>query len=259
MYLDPVSNWGRSTLAAGIDAVATSFTVASTTGGNFPATPNAFNVVIWNFTDYPDAKDDPNREIVRVGAHTGGSDSFTSVSRAQEGTAASTHNTGGKTYAVELAWTKRQWDLLEARLDGSRSFFRGKRSADQTITGSDQLIQFDQEDFDDTAEFNEAGSTNKFKAKRAGRMYFSVRIFATTWVTSTTYTLELKKNGTAFAGAQFQPPSTNYTAEIGDVVKVALDDLVECQLTVSTGSLTVVGASVRTRFLGYATGFDAPA
>lgn len=108
---DPRTNFAKATLTAGIDASATTFSVASGKGALFPNTTlGAFNVVIWNSTDYPDPSDDPNKEILRVTARS--SDTFT-VSRAQEGTTAMTHNTVGKEYRIILTITaKTIEDLL---------------------------------------------------------------------------------------------------------------------------------------------------
>jgi hypothetical protein len=93
--MDAFKNFSKSTLAAGITSGAISLTVATGQGARFPAAP--FNAVIWNRTDFADPSDDPNVEIVRVTVVAG--DVFT-ITRAQESTAASAHNTGGKTYGI---------------------------------------------------------------------------------------------------------------------------------------------------------------
>ncbi len=91
--LDNYKNFSKSTLSTGISAADTSVTVASSS--SFPAAP--FNATIWNYTDYREAGDDPGKEIVRVTAVAG--NTFT-ITRAQEGTAASAHNTSGKVYRI---------------------------------------------------------------------------------------------------------------------------------------------------------------
>lgn len=107
--IDPVKNFAKATVSTTYDASATSIVLTSGHGAKFPApsTDGAFNLVWWNSTDYPDPADDPNVEIVRVTARS--TDTLT-VTRAQEGTSASTKNTGGKVYKMMLAITKLQWE-----------------------------------------------------------------------------------------------------------------------------------------------------
>lgn len=93
--MDQAKNFAKATLAATIDADDLSLTVVATEGLRFPTPP--FNAVVWNSTDYPDPADDPGVEIVRVTAIS--TDTLT-ITRAQEGTAASEHNIAGKTYQV---------------------------------------------------------------------------------------------------------------------------------------------------------------
>lgn len=93
--MDQAKNFAKATLAATIDADDLSLTVVATEGLRFPTPP--FNAVVWNSTDYPDPADDPAVEIVRVTAIS--TDTLT-ITRAQEGTAASEHNVAGKTYQI---------------------------------------------------------------------------------------------------------------------------------------------------------------
>ncbi len=102
----PVTNFGKATVSTGYDAAATSIVLATGHGSRFPST-FPYPLTWWNATDWSDAADDPNREIVKVTARTG--DTLT-VLRAQEGTSASTKNTGGKTYKMALGITKAMWD-----------------------------------------------------------------------------------------------------------------------------------------------------
>lgn len=95
MALDAITNFGKAPLAAGYAAGVTAISVAAGTGGRLPVAP--FNAVWWNATDYPDPADDPNVEIVRCTVIAG--DNLT-VTRGQEGTADSAHNTVGKTYIL---------------------------------------------------------------------------------------------------------------------------------------------------------------
>lgn len=91
--MDQAKNFAKGTLTVGIDDNDTVITLGAGEGLRFPATP--FNGTIWNATDYPDPADDPAVEIVRVTSITG--DDLT-ITRAQEGTAASEHNSLGKTF-----------------------------------------------------------------------------------------------------------------------------------------------------------------
>jgi hypothetical protein len=97
--LDPVANLINLTLSTGYGSTDTSIVLAS--GGSSLPSPS-FNCVWWNSTDYPDPSKDPNVEIVRV---TNVSGNTLTVTRAQEGTSASTKNTAGKTYSLILALT----------------------------------------------------------------------------------------------------------------------------------------------------------
>jgi len=100
MPLDAFKNFAKGTLSTGYDGSATSIVLTTGHGAKFPAVP--FNATWWNSTDYPDPSDDPNVEIVRV---TGiSSDTFT-ITRAQDGTSASTKNIGGKTYKLSAGLT----------------------------------------------------------------------------------------------------------------------------------------------------------
>ena len=101
MALDQVNNFGKSTVTTGYSNSATSIVV--TDGSRFPDPASGnFNVAWWNSTDYFDPSDDPNREIVRV---TAKSSNTLTVTRAQEGTSATSKNTTDKTYTMILAPT----------------------------------------------------------------------------------------------------------------------------------------------------------
>lgn len=110
MALDPTINFGKATVSTGYDASATSIVLSSGHGANLPST-FSYNLVWWNSTDYDDPADDPNVEIVRCTNRV--TDTLT-VTRAQEGTAASTKNTGGKTYKMVLDVTKKMIDDIIA-------------------------------------------------------------------------------------------------------------------------------------------------
>ena len=109
MALDPVTNFAKVTVSTGYDDTATSIVLSSGHGAKLPdpATAGAFNLVWWNSTDYSNPTTDPNVEIVRCTARS--TDTLT-VTRAQESTTATVKNTGGKTYLMALAITKKMID-----------------------------------------------------------------------------------------------------------------------------------------------------
>lgn len=114
--IDPIRNFAKVTLAAGIDADDTSAALLTGHGVRIPnpSTDGAFNLVLWNSTNYPDPADDPAVEIIRVTGRSG--DSLT-IERAQEGTSAVAHNATGKTYKAILAFTRKTFDdMLDRQL-----------------------------------------------------------------------------------------------------------------------------------------------
>lgn len=106
---DPLRNFAKCVVSGGYSSAAVTITLQAGEGAKLPdpSTEGAFNVVWWNYTDYKDPSDDPNREIARVTART--SDVLT-VTRAQESTSASNKNTSAKTYYMMLSWTKKTGD-----------------------------------------------------------------------------------------------------------------------------------------------------
>lgn len=97
--LDAVANFIRLTVSGTYGSSDTSITLSS--GGSSLPSPS-FNAVWWDVTDYPDPSNDPNAEIVRV---TNVSGNTLTITRAQEGTAATAKNLAGKTYQIVLALT----------------------------------------------------------------------------------------------------------------------------------------------------------
>ena len=95
MALDSAKNFSKVTVSTGYDAAALSVVLTTGHGTKLPAAP--FNVVWWNSTTYSDPSDDPNVEICRVTVIA--TDTLT-ITRAQEGTSASTKNTGGSVYKM---------------------------------------------------------------------------------------------------------------------------------------------------------------
>lgn len=91
-----VKNFAKVTVLNPYNSGATSIVLQTGNGALLPAT-TPFNVVWWNSTDFADPSDDPNVEIVRV---TNIATDTLTVTRAQEGTAATNKNTAGKTYKM---------------------------------------------------------------------------------------------------------------------------------------------------------------
>jgi hypothetical protein len=130
MTLDPVANLIKLTVSTGYGSSDTSIVLSS--GGSLLPSPS-WNATWWNSTDYPDPSNDPNAEIVRV---TGVSGNTLTITRAQEGTAASTKNTAGKTYSIMLGITakmitdignnlQKPWRLVTVNgtIDGNNATF----------------------------------------------------------------------------------------------------------------------------------------
>jgi hypothetical protein len=106
---DPVTNFAKVTVSLGYSNVATSIVLIAGHGALLPApaVDGAFNLIWWDATTYGDPADDPNVEIVRCTART---DDTLTVTRAQEGTGASTKNTADRTYKMILGFTKKTYD-----------------------------------------------------------------------------------------------------------------------------------------------------
>lgn len=114
--IDSVTNFGIVTVSTTYDASATSVVLTGGHGARLPdtATSTAFNLTWWNATDFSDPADDPNKEIVRCTARS--TDTLT-VTRAQEGTAASTKNTAAKVYRMVLSPTQKTIDDINTELE----------------------------------------------------------------------------------------------------------------------------------------------
>jgi hypothetical protein len=120
MARKPVTNFGKVQVNQGYDAAATSIVLVSGSGAKLPST-FPFPLVWWNSTDYSDPSDDPLVEIVSCTARA--TDTLT-ITRAQEGTSATTKNTAGKTYLMVLAWTKAMHDDLLTGEPGTIALFQ---------------------------------------------------------------------------------------------------------------------------------------
>jgi len=114
MGAPPLVNSFRTTLASGITAGASSMTLSDATGAPVPTTQGYYTLSIWNSTDYTDPRDDSDMEIVLISGRSG--NVLTIARRGFDGTTAAAHNTGGKTYSVEMlatasaiTWNVRAW------------------------------------------------------------------------------------------------------------------------------------------------------
>ena len=118
MALDPVTNFGNTTVSTGYDDSALEIVLSAGGGAKLPdpVVDGAYNLTWWNSSDYPSASQDPNKEIIRVTGPAGTGNTKT-ITRAQEGTSASTKNTAGKTYRVALTQTKVVHDAIKTAVD----------------------------------------------------------------------------------------------------------------------------------------------
>src|SRR5262245_42811040 len=96
-----LKNFARVRVSTGYNGSATSIVLFSGDGARLPSTAGYY-LVWWNYSDYPDPTDDPNREIVKVTARS--SDTLT-ITRGHQGTSAATHNTPNKNYRMSLSST----------------------------------------------------------------------------------------------------------------------------------------------------------
>lgn len=110
--LEPVENFAKATLIQGYGSGVTTVVVTSGQGARFPST-FPYRVVWYDCSTYTAAIDDTTREIVLVTNRS--TDTFT-LTRAQEGTLAVDHNTGGKTYCIEQTLTKAMWESIDAAI-----------------------------------------------------------------------------------------------------------------------------------------------
>jgi hypothetical protein len=103
MASDQLENLIKVEVSIGYGAGDTAIVLTGGEGAELPDPANGeYNLVWWDSTTYPDPADDPNVEIVRVTALA--TDTLT-VTRAQEGTSATTKNSGGSTYKMFLGPT----------------------------------------------------------------------------------------------------------------------------------------------------------
>lgn len=113
---DPAINFGLGTVFLPYVAADISIDLVTGDGARFPdpGVMGAYNVTWWNASAYANPSDDPLREIVRVTAKL--VDTLT-ITRAQEGTAASNKNTALATYKISLGFTKKTYDDITTAIN----------------------------------------------------------------------------------------------------------------------------------------------
>ncbi len=114
--MDAVKNFAKCVVSGGYTSSSTVITLQAGEGSKLPqpSTDGEFNIVWWNYSDYPDPSADPDVEIVRCTVRT--SDILT-ITRAQESTIATAKNISGKTYLMALSFTKKSYDEIKTYAD----------------------------------------------------------------------------------------------------------------------------------------------
>lgn len=109
--LDPIKNLVYVNPTIGYSAAAVIIQLGTGEAAKLPdpAVDGFFNLIYYNHTDYKNPADDPKVEIVRVTGRDTGADTIT-ITRAQEGTSATTKNEIGASYRLILGLTKKMID-----------------------------------------------------------------------------------------------------------------------------------------------------
>ena len=131
MALDPVLNFAKVDVDGGFAAAATAITLIAGEGAKLPqpSTDGAFNITWWDESVFSDPSDDPNVEIVRVTARV--TDVLT-VTRAQEGTADTSKNTGGSTYKMVLSPTKKLPNDIQTQIQSGELVYAEDAGSNDT-------------------------------------------------------------------------------------------------------------------------------
>ena len=131
MALDPVLNFAKVDVDGGFAAAATAITLIAGEGAKLPqpSTDGAFNITWWDESVFSDPSDDPNVEIVRVTARA--TDVLT-VTRAQEGTADTSKNTGGSTYKMVLSPTKKLPNDIQTQIQSGELVYAEDAGSNDT-------------------------------------------------------------------------------------------------------------------------------
>jgi hypothetical protein len=117
--MDQKANFVISTVVGAYTASATSIQVANILRFPNPAS-GQYDITWWNSTDYENASEDPNREIVRVVGRNTETSTLT-IQRARQGTLASPKNISFKVYKVAQAVYQKDFDDLQALAEGDVS------------------------------------------------------------------------------------------------------------------------------------------
>jgi hypothetical protein len=133
---DQKANFVRADVSTGYDASATSIDLASGQGTRFPDPASGAYNLVWKKKNVNE-DEDPNIEVIRV---TGKSTDTLTITRAQEGTSAATHNDGGAEYEVYLAPTKKVYADIETAVNTLENnipvILMAVKSADETVNNS---------------------------------------------------------------------------------------------------------------------------
>lgn len=149
----PITNFGLVTVSTTYGAGDTSIVLTTGHGSKLPATTGGYQYPMtwWDSTNYAHPADDPNVEIVLVTARS--SDTLT-VTRAQEGTSASTKNTGsGAVYRMSLGVTKALWESMRVKSLHQGLVLRTDRDSD-TEARQVEIVALDYLTMDDGTVFD---------------------------------------------------------------------------------------------------------
>ena len=112
--VDQKTNLGQVNVSTGYDASATSITLSSGQGATLPdPAGDNYNLAWFDATNHSVPSQDGNWEIVRVTAKAG---DVLTVTRAQEGTSATTKNTAAAQYVMYNSWTEKDAEDINTAL-----------------------------------------------------------------------------------------------------------------------------------------------
>lgn len=188
----PVTNFGLVTVSTVYGAGDTSIVLTTGHGSKLPATTGGYQYPLtwWDSTNYPHPADDPNVEIILVTARSG--DTLT-VTRAQEGTSASTKSTGsGAVYRMSLGVTKALWESMRVKSMHQGLVLRTDRDASDAskkveIAALDYLIMDDGTVFDNSddswtgkaADITASGAGGLDTGAETGGLWYDIYAIAT--------------------------------------------------------------------------------
>jgi hypothetical protein len=134
---DQKANFVRGDVSTGYDASATSIDLASGQGTRFPDPASGAYNLVWKKKN---VNEDANIEVIRV---TGKSTDTLTITRAQEGTSAATHNDVGAEYEVYLAPTKKIYTDIETAVNAIENstaiVLTAVKTTDETVNNSTTL------------------------------------------------------------------------------------------------------------------------